>query len=106
MSVTFVLAMLLVCAVPLFSDDADATDYGDYIITIPQHEGPDKINHVFMSNGELKTIVIYILNDCDCNLDIGLYTVSDREEIPSSILRRTNPVLTERSESSVARDSM
>ena len=83
LSVTFVLAMLLVCAVPLFSDDADATDYGDYIITIPQHEGPDKINHIMMSSGDSKTIVIYILNDCDYNLDIGLYTISDREEIHS-----------------------
>lgn len=82
-SVMLTLAMLLFCMIPLLSEDTEATDYGDYIITIPQHEGPEKVNHVFMSNGESKTIVIYILNDCDCRLDIGLYTVSDKEEIHS-----------------------
>ena len=82
-SVVLTLAMLLFCTVPLLSEDSEATDYGDYIITIPQHQGPDKTNFVFMANGESKTIVIYILNDCDCRLDIGLYTVSEREEIHS-----------------------
>ena len=82
-SVVLTLAMLLFCAIPLLSEDTEATDYGDYIITIPQHQGPEKVNYVFMSNGGSKTITIYILNDCDRRLDIGLYTVSDREEIHS-----------------------
>ena len=82
-SVILTLAMLLFCTVPLLSEDTEATDYGDYIITMPQHQGPDKNNFVLMTNGESKTIVIYILNDCDCRLDIGLYTVSEREEIHS-----------------------
>ena len=83
LSVTMILAMLLFCTVPLFSEDTDATNYGDYTITIPQHEGPDKTNHIFMSSGQSKTIVIYVVNNSDCVLDIGLYTVSDREEIHS-----------------------
>ena len=83
MSVTLSLAMLILCTVPLLSEDTEATDYGDYIITIPQHEGPEKVIHLFMSNGGSKTITIYILNDCDRRLDIGLFTVSERDEIHS-----------------------
>ena len=82
-SVTLSLAMLILCTVPLLSEDTEATDYGDYIITIPQHEGPEKVIHLFMSNGGSKTITIYILNDCDRRLDIGLYTESGRSEIHS-----------------------
>ena len=83
MSAALTLVMLLFCTIPLLSEDTEATDYGDYIITIPQHEGPDKTNHVMMKNGDSKTIVIYILNDCSCILDVGLMTVSERDEIHS-----------------------
>ena len=82
-SAALTLVMLLFCTIPLLSEDTEATDYGDYIITIPQHEGPDKTNHVMMKNGDSKTIVIYILNDCSCILDVGLMTVSERDEIHS-----------------------
>jgi len=77
------LAMLLLCTIPMFSEDTEAKVEGDYIVTIPGFVSPDHVNKITMENGESKTIVIYVANNCDHRLIFNFYTLSFIKEISS-----------------------
>lgn len=83
LSATLILAMLLFCTVPLFSEDAEAKDEGDYIVSIPDYFMIDDSIHISLKNGESKTVVIYVVNESLKRLVIGFYSLSDTKDIYS-----------------------
>ena len=83
-AVTMVLAMLVICILPFCSDNSDAeSDTLEYKITIPDYSGPDETNNIKMKNGESRTVVIYLKNECDHTMNVSLYTMSTNPDISS-----------------------
>ena len=80
-SVAFIVAILAMgCLVPMLSDGADAIEPEDYIISIPGFDRHSVIE-IGMSNGQTRTIPIYITNNIEHCLDVAFNHSCDYSKV-------------------------
>ena len=80
-SVAFIVAILAMgCLIPMFSDGADAIGPEDYDITIPGFERHSVIE-ITISNGETRTLPIYITNNMEHHLDVEFNHSSENSKV-------------------------